>query len=88
MHKLGPARARTDWGWLFPLLTLFLVGLPCSRAGAQCIDEAIRDELNARRQYRGVQERLFQKARRHELSALGGVYAADLMSSSWLAGGA
>jgi outer membrane beta-barrel protein len=57
-------------------------------ASAQCIDEAIRDELNARRQYRGVQERLFQKERRHELSALGGVYAADLMSSSWLVGGA
>ncbi len=55
---------------------------------AQCIDEAIRDELNARRQYRGVQERLFQKARRHEISALGGVYAADLTSSSFLAGGA
>jgi outer membrane beta-barrel protein len=57
-------------------------------AHAQCIDEAIRDELNARRQYRGVQERLFQKARRHELSALGGVYAADMTSSSYLAGGA
>jgi outer membrane beta-barrel protein len=59
-----------------------------ARASAQCIDEAIRDELNARRQYRGVQERLFQKARRHELSVLGGGYAADLMSSSYLAVGA
>ena len=59
-----------------------------ARAGAQCIDEAIRDELNARRQYRGVQERLFQKARRHEFSVLGGAYAADLMSSSYLVGGA
>ncbi len=57
-------------------------------AHAQCIDEALRDELNARRQYRGVQERLFQKARRHELSVLGGAYAADLMSSSYLVGGA
>ncbi len=88
MHKIGPACARTIWGRLLPLFTLFLVELACSRAAAQCIDEAIRDELNARRQYRGVQERLFQKARRHEISALGGVYAADLMSSSWLAGGA
>lgn len=35
-----------------------------ARAGAQCIDEAIRDELNARRRYRGVRERLFQKARK------------------------
>lgn len=55
---------------------------------AQCIDEAIRDELNARRRYRGVQERLFQKAGRHELSVMGGAYAADLLSSSYLASGA
>ena len=92
MH--GPGCART--ADLFALATL-IVGLSCasllngafsSRARAQCIDEAIRDELNARRQYRGVQERLFQKERRHELSALGGVYAADLTSSSYLVGGA
>jgi outer membrane beta-barrel protein len=54
----------------------------------QCIDEAIRDELNARRRYRGVQSRLFQKAGRHELSAMGGLYASDLLSSSYLVGGA
>ncbi len=59
-----------------------------SVARAQCIDEAIRDELNARRRYRGVHERLFQKAGRHELSALGGLYGADLFSSNWTAGGA
>jgi outer membrane beta-barrel protein len=52
------------------------------------VDEAIRDELNARRSYRGVQERVFQKALRHELSAWGGGYSADLSSSSYLAGGA
>jgi outer membrane beta-barrel protein len=57
-------------------------------AEGQCIDEAIRDELNARRRYRGVQERLFQKAGRHELSVMGGVYAADLLSSSYLLQGA
>lgn len=54
----------------------------------QCIDERIRDELNARRRYRGVQKRLFQKAGRHELSAMGGIYAADLLSSSYLLEGA
>ncbi|GAB5544270.1 MAG: hypothetical protein SangKO_040300 [Sandaracinaceae bacterium] len=59
-----------------------------ARAGAQCIDEAIRDELNARRRYRGVRERLFQKALRHELSVMGGVYAADLLSASYLIQGA
>ncbi len=53
-------------------------------ADAQCIDEAIRDELNARRRYRGVRERLFQKALRHEVSIMGGVYAADLLSASYL----
>jgi len=57
-------------------------------ASAQCIDEAIRDELNARRRYRGVQRRLFLKAGRHELSAMGGVYSADLLSSSYLLEGA
>jgi outer membrane beta-barrel protein len=55
---------------------------------AQCIDEAIRDELNARRRYRGVQERLFRKALRHEVSVMGGVYSADLLSSWALAQGA
>jgi outer membrane beta-barrel protein len=59
-----------------------------SLAKAQCIDEAIQDELNARRRYRGVRERLFQKAGRHELSLTGGAYAADLLSSSYVVGGA
>lgn len=66
-------------------LTAFSAVLPAawtqSTADAQCIDEAIRDELNARRRYRGVQERLFQKALRHELSVMGGIYSADLLSS-------
>lgn len=53
-----------------------------------CDDEAISDELNARRRYRGVQERVFQKALRHELTAFAGGYAADLTSSSYLVGGA
>jgi outer membrane beta-barrel protein len=57
-------------------------------APMQCIDERIRDELNARRRYRGVQKRLFQKAGRHEVSAMGGIYAADLLSSSYLLQGA
>lgn len=67
---------------LAPLLVLPSVG------SAQCIDEAIRDELNARRRYRGVRERLFQKSGRFEISALGGVYAADLLSASYLVEGA
>jgi outer membrane beta-barrel protein len=59
-----------------------------SNEPVQCIDERIRDELNARRRYRGVQKRLFQKAGRHELSVMGGIYAADLLSSSYLIQGA
>lgn len=73
--------------WMACVGLCALAALPCG-ARAQCIDEAIRDELNARRRYRGVQERLFQKARRHEISAMGGAYAADLLSSSYLVGGA
>ena len=63
-------------------------GLGPSVASAQCIDEAIQDELNARRRYRGVRERLFQKAGRFELTLLGGIYAADLLSASYLVSGA
>jgi outer membrane beta-barrel protein len=65
-------------------LALLPAALATSEAGAQCIDEAIRDELNARRRYRGVQERAFQKALRHELSFMGGIYGADLVSSSYV----
>lgn len=61
---------------------IVLQGAPVD--AAQCIDEHVREELNARRRYRGVQKRLFQKAGRHELSAMGGIYAADLLSSSYL----
>ena len=68
--------------WLVPVLAI-ATALP-DTVEAQCIDEAIRDELNARRRYRGVRERLFQKALRHEISIMGGVYAADLVSASYL----
>jgi outer membrane beta-barrel protein len=88
MDELGRLAQRRAWWWnALTLIVTVLVFCPATLS-AQCIDEAIRDELNARRQYRGVQERLFQKARRHELSVLGGAYAADLMSSSYTVGGA
>jgi outer membrane beta-barrel protein len=57
-------------------------------ARAQCVDEELKDELVGGRHYRGVEDRLFTKAFRHELSAMGGYYAADLYSSTWLVGGA
>jgi outer membrane beta-barrel protein len=68
------------------LLALLLV--PAREARAQCVDEELKNELVGGRHYRGVEDRLFQKAFRHELSILGGYYAADLYSSNWLVGGA
>jgi outer membrane beta-barrel protein len=68
-------------------VTLLLMLLPRA-ASAQCVDEELKDELVGGRHYRGVQDRLFTKAFRHELSAMGGYYAADLYSSNWLVGGA
>ena len=62
--------------------------LGATDARAQCVDEELKQELVGGRHYRGVQERLFTKAFRHELSAMGGWYASDLYSSNWLAGGA
>jgi outer membrane beta-barrel protein len=64
------------------------VALAPRTANAQCVDEELKQELVGGRHYRGVQERLFTKAYRHELSAMGGYYAADLYSSNWIAGGA
>ena len=57
-------------------------------ARAQCVDEELKQELVGGRHYRGVQDRLFTKAFRHELSGMGGLYAGDLYSASWVAGGA
>jgi outer membrane beta-barrel protein len=57
-------------------------------ARAQCVDEELKEELVGGRHYRGVEDRLFTKSFRHEFSAIGGYYAADLYSSNWLAGGA
>jgi outer membrane beta-barrel protein len=64
------------------------VGVATPTAQAQCVDEELKQELIGGRHYRGVEERLFTKAFRHELSALGGLYAADLYSSNWVVGGA
>jgi len=57
-------------------------------AHAQCVDEELKQELIGGRHYRGVQERLFVKAFRHELSFMGGWYAADLYSGNYVLGGA
>ncbi len=66
-------------------LALFSVA---GKAEAQCVDEELKQELIGGRHYRGVQDRLFTKAFRHEFSVLGGYYGADLYSSSPVFGGA
>ena len=86
MRRAWPSRSRTTSVVLGAALGA-LVCLAPGRAEAQCVDEELKQELVGGRHYRGVQERLFTKAFRHELSGMGGYYAGDLYSSSWLAGG-
>jgi outer membrane beta-barrel protein len=74
--------------WLVAALAGLALSFTAARASAQCVDEELKQELVGGRHYRGVQERLFTKAFRHELTAMGGWYASDLYSSNWLAGGA
>lgn len=54
----------------------------------QCIDQEIADRLAIQRKRRGAVDRLFVKQGRHELTALGGYYASDLFSGTWVLGGA
>ena len=87
MRRTWPSWCRTTSVAFGLAVAALLCGVP-REAKAQCVDEELKQELVGGRHYRGVQERLFTKAFRHELSALGGYYGADLYSSSWLAGGA
>src|ERR1700684_3233593 len=64
------------------------LGMSAKSARAQCVDADLKQELVGGRHYRGVEDRLFTKAFRHELSIMGGYYAADLYSSNWTSGGA
>ena len=69
---------------LLVLACLFALLSASGHASAQCIDEPAGDEPEAHRAQREVQKRVFQKAGRHELSVMAGLYAADLLSSSYL----
>ena len=62
--------------------------LVASAAHGQCVDEELKQQLIGRRAYRGVVPRLFKKALRHELSAIGGWFAGDLSDGSPTYGGA
>lgn len=58
------------------------------KVSAQCVDEALREQLIGKRSYRGVVPRLFKKALRHELSPMGGWYAGDVAEGAPIYGGA
>jgi outer membrane beta-barrel protein len=81
--------SRARWIGLFAGAALAFAAVAAPRvAHAQCVDEELKEELVGGRHYRGVEDRLFTKAYRHELSVMGGYYAADLYSSNWVLGGA
>ena len=74
--------------WLLLLLAVVGVVVTPRAAHAQCVDEALKQQLVGERAYRGVVPRKFQKALRHELSAMGGWYAGDISDGAPIYGGA
>src|SRR4051812_49369152 len=74
---------------LFALLlcAVAVLGRP-SQASAQCVDEALKQQLIGERAYRGVVPRLIKKSLRHELSAMGGWFAGDVTDGAPTYGGA
>ncbi len=79
---------RVRLSWLLPLVIGLVASLGVAPASAQCVDEELKEQLIGRRAYRGVVPRVFKKALRHELSALGGWFAADLSDGRPTFGGA
>jgi outer membrane beta-barrel protein len=71
-----------------PAVIALLASVYARPVSAQCVDEELKEQLIGRRAYRGVVPRLFKKALRHEISALGGWYAADLSDGRPTYGGA
>lgn len=69
------------------LCAVVLLGWP-ARASAQCVDEALKQQLIGERAYRGVVPRLIKKSLRHELSVLGGWFAGDVADGAPTYGGA
>jgi outer membrane beta-barrel protein len=52
-----------------------------------CLDQTLAQQLGEELKPRGVQKRDFQKRGKLDLVMHGGLYAGDLTSSSWIAGG-
>jgi outer membrane beta-barrel protein len=87
-HPAAGAR-RTPWSfWSLFVPTVLGLLLSTHAASAQCVDEALKQQLVGERAYRGVVPRKFQKALRHELSAMGGWFAGDLSDGAPVYGGA
>jgi outer membrane beta-barrel protein len=61
---------------------------PVPGTTAMCIDQEIADRLAIKRKRRGAVDRLFVKQGRHELTVGGGYYASDLLSGTYIVGGA
>jgi outer membrane beta-barrel protein len=59
-----------------------------TRTTEMCIDQEIADRLAIKRKRRGAIDRLFVKQGRHEITAGGGYYASDLLSGTYIVGGA
>jgi outer membrane beta-barrel protein len=88
LARARAGRSQRRAGGFAALLVVLVVSCCGAPARAQCVDEKLKQELIGRRAYRGVVPRLFKKALRHELSAFGGWYAADLGDGSPAFGGA
>jgi outer membrane beta-barrel protein len=58
------------------------------RTTEMCIDQEIADRLAIKRKRRGAVDRVFVKAGRHEISLGGGYYNSDLLSGTYIVGGA
>jgi len=84
----GARRLQRSFWPLLLALAVFGSLLGPRAARAQCVDEALKQQLVGERAYRGVVPRKFQKALRHELSAMGGWYAGDLSDGAPMYGGA
>lgn len=73
---------------LFGACAVVVALLSSRTASAQCVDEALKQQLIGQRAYRGVVPRLIRKALRHEISAMGGWYAGDISDGAPIYGGA
>ena len=61
---------------------------PSETAIPNCLDQSISDQLGQSLRPRGVQKREFLKKHQLQVVARGGLFASDLLSSSYIVGGA